>query len=265
MKAFALITGGSSGMGLQYSLQLAAKGYGIVIVSNRPQENLSAAEKVRTAVPDVDVRVVDADLASPDAADRVYRIVKEWGITIDVLVSNAGILLFSTLLKTKAEDLERIVMLHCLTPVKLIRVFAAEMADRRCGHILIVSSATAWMPYPTISHYAATKAFLKSFSRSLWYEMKRYGVGVTLVCPGAVDTALYEFPDRKRNFLRKIGVMQSPEQTVSIALKALFAKRYRCIPGLFTKIIVFLCILAPAGLLYPLLKLPAVKRILDKV
>lgn len=260
---YALVTGASSGMGLQYAVQLARKGYGIVIVSNRHDDNIMAAEKVKDLVPGTDARVIDADLTSDSAPEMIYSTVKGWGLHVEILVSNAGILLFSTLARTSLQNIERIVKLHCLAPVKLIRLFGEDMIDRKHGYILIVSSATAWMQYPTISHYGATKAFLKNFSRSLWFEMRRYGVVVTSVYPGAVDTPLYELSDGKRSLFRRLGIMQSPERTVSLALKAMFRKRYRCIPGLFTKVIVFICAVMPHSLLLPFLKLKSVRSILD--
>lgn len=261
---YALITGASSGMGLQYTLQLASRGYGVIIVSNRHEENIKAAETVRCTMYDVDVRIIDADLTDSESPEKIYTIIKQWNIKVDVLVSNAGILLFSTFLRTPMADLERIVSLHCIAPVKLIRLFADDMASRRHGYILIVSSSTAWMPYPTISHYSATKAFLKNFARSLWYEMRDKGVGVTAVFPGAVDTPLFELSSGKRNILRKLGIMQSAETTVRTALKALFRKQHLCIPGFFTKTIVLLCIITPSIILLPFLKLPFVKNILQK-
>lgn len=262
---YALITGASSGMGVQYTLQLAERGYGVIIVSNRHDDNLKTADKVRNMFPHTDVRTLDADLTLSNAPEMIYETVKSWHIEVEVLVSNAGMLLFSTLLKTSPTNLERIISLHCNAPVKLIRLFGEDMAARRHGYILIVSSATAWMPFPTISHYGATKAFLKNFSRSLWYEMKRHGVVVTTVYPGAVDTPLYELSDKKRKSLRKLGIMQSPEKTVSIALKYLFKKRHKCIPGIFTKITVLLCAVIPSFILTPLLGLPTIRKILDKV
>lgn len=262
---YALVTGASSGMGVHYTLQLAQRGYGIIIVSNRHDENIATANKLHSVVHASDVRIIDADLTLSFSPEIIYNTVKGWNLEVEVLVSNAGILLFSTLVKTPVEKLERIISLHCLAPVKLIRLFAQDMIMRNKGYILIVSSATAWMPFPTISHYGSTKAFLKNFSRSLWYEMRRHGVGVTTVYPGAVDTPLYELSEKKRGLLRRLGIIQSPERTVSIALKALFRKHYRCVPGFFTKITVFLCIIVPPFVFSQLLKIPTVKRILNKV
>ncbi len=264
MGTYALVTGASSGMGLQYALQLAARGYGIIIVSNRHDDNLRAADAVRRQTPDANVRVIDADLVDGMAAERLYAAVQEWQLEVEVLVSNAGMLLFSTVVHTRPADLERIVALHCLTPAKLVRLFAEDMQRRGRGYVLIVSSATAWMPYPTIAHYGATKAFLKNFARSLWFEMRDYGVGVTAVFPGAVDTPFYRLSDSRRALLVRLGIMQRPERTVALALRALFRRRFRCVPGLFTKTVVGICAVVPSACLLPLLKVPKIRRILEQ-
>lgn len=261
---YAVITGASSGMGLEFARQLAERGYGIVVISDRPDENRRAAESLRERS-HADVRVIDLDLTLPEAAETIYREVSDWGLEVEILVSNAGMLLFSTLERTPLDRLDRIVALHCATPVKLIRLFGQDMLRRRQGYILITASSTAWMPYPTISHYAATKAFLKSFSRSVWYEFRRYGVGVTALFPGAVDTPLYRLDGRKRKWLLRLGMMQTPRQTVEAALRALFRKRYRCVPGFFTKLTVALCAVTPARLLLPILRIPVLSRLLDRV
>ena len=261
---YAVVTGASSGMGLEFARQLAERKYGIVIVSNQPEENRRVAEMLRRQN-HVDVRVIDMDLTLPKAAEDIYQQVTSWELEVEVLVSNAGMLLFSTLERTSLERLDRIIALHCTTPVKLIRLFGEDMLKRRKGYVLITSSSTAWMPYPTISHYAATKVFLKSFSRSVWYEFKRYGVEVTALFPGAVDTPLYHLSEQKRKWLRRFGMMQSPRETVAVALRALFRKQYRCIPAFFTKFTVVLCTFVPTWMLLLILKVPVVKRLYESV
>ena len=261
---YALVTGASSGMGLEFALQLASKGYGIIIVSNRPDENLRAAEKL-SRQSKVDTRIIDADLTSPNSAQEIYDQVHTWNLEVEVLVSNAGMLLFSTLTKTSVQALDKIVSLHCTTPVKLIRLFGGDMQERKKGYILITSSSSAWMQYPTISHYGATKAFLKNFSRAIWYEFRRYGVGVTALFPGAVDTPLYKMEDKNRKLFRRLGIMMTPQAVVEKALDAMFHHRYRCIPGFFTKISVGLCAIAPAWMFLPILKIPYIKHLFESV
>ena len=124
--SYAVITGASSGLGLEFARQLAERGYGIIVISNQPEENRLVAEMLCSQY-QADVRVIDIDLTASDAAEEVYRMVNSWELEVEVLVSNAGMLLFSTLVRTPLEKLEQIVCLHCTTPVKLIRLFGADM------------------------------------------------------------------------------------------------------------------------------------------
>lgn len=261
---YALITGGSSGIGLEYARQMAARGWNIIVVSNREDDNIRVANEL-SAQYDVVAEPLYADLTEADAAEKIFGYTKERGIEVDVLINNAGMLLFSQLANTPAQQLERIVALHCTTPTKLCQLFAKDMAERGGGRIVVMSSITAWTPYPTISHYAATKAYLHSFAQSLWYEMRGRGVSVTTVYPSAVDTPLYDLSDKMRRRLLSCGVMMSAESVARKALKATFAGRRRCIPGLLTKLEAAICYLLPAWALLPILKIPAVKRILERV
>ncbi len=261
---YALITGASSGIGLEYARQLAQMGYNIILVSNRDEENRLAAEHIASEY-GVRAEALYADLADAGAARELYERVGAMGVEVSVLINNAGMLLFSTLGRTSPEAMERIIALHCTTPTLLCRLFAEDMAGRGRGHILLMSSITAWTPFPTISHYAATKAYLKSFAQSLWYELRGRGVSVTAVFPSAVDTPFYSLADGQRRTLRRWGVMLSAEEVARKALRAMFAGKRRCLPGLLTKIEAAICYLLPAWALLPILKIPAVKRILEKV
>ena len=95
--------------------------------------------------------------------------------------------------------------LHVKTLSKMCWYFGNDMKERGFGYILNMSSMSAWMAMPGISVYNATKAYILNFSRSLWYELHSYGVGVTAVCPGAVDTGLYGLSNYWRNVAVKIG------------------------------------------------------------
>lgn len=261
---YALITGASSGIGLEYARQLARVGYNIILVSNRDEENRLAAEHIASEY-GVRAEALYADLTTQGAAREVYERVGAMGVEVSVLINNAGMLLFSTLGRTELEAMERIIALHCTTPTLLCRLFAEDMVRRGRGHILLMSSITAWTPFPTISHYAATKAYLRSFAQSLWYELRERGVSVTAVFPSAVDTPFYSLEDGQRRVLRRVGLMLSAEEVARKALRAMFAGKRCCLPGLLTKIEAAICSLLPAWALLPILKIPAVKRILEKV
>ncbi len=261
---FTLITGASSGIGLCYAEQFAAKGENIIVVSNQRERNEEVAADLKQRF-GVEAVALYADLSNADSAEHIYEWCKERNYEVTTLVSNAGILQFGMFLHTKPSMAEFITNLHCVTPSKLCRLFGEDMCSRGEGRILIMSSMTAWTPYITVSYYAATKAYLKSFAQSLWYEFRPYGVTVTTVYPGAVDTPLYSLDEKHRKWLRAFGVMMSAEKLAKAGIRALERGRRTATPGLFTKIVVAVCSILPAHALLPVLKIPVIKRILEKL
>lgn len=264
MARFALVTGGSSGIGEQYVRQLAAEGRNVVVASNRDDDNRRVAEAVRAEF-GVEVVPLSVDLTEPTAAEQIFAFCEEHAIEVDILVNNAGMLIFNQLERTDEARLDAIIALHCTTPTKLCRLFVPAMRARGEGHIVLMSSITAWTPFPTISHYAATKAYLRSFGQSLWYELRGTGVTVTTVFPSAVDTPLYSLSDRTRRWLRRLGVMLSADEVARKALRAARRGRRRCIPSLLTKVEAAICYLLPSWVLLPILRIPAIKRILERI
>ena len=261
---YTLITGASSGIGLCYAEQFAAKGENIIVVSNQRERNEEVAADLKQRF-GVEAIALYSDLSKVDAAEQIYEWCKEQDIEVSTLVSNAGILQFGMFLHTKPSMAEFITNLHCVTPSKLCRLFGEDMCSRGEGRILIMSSMTAWTPYITVSYYAATKAYLKSFAQSLWYEFRPHGVTVTVVYPGAVDTPLYTLDEKHRKWLRGLGFMMRPEKMAKAGIRALERRRRETIPGLFTKVAVFACWLLPAHAILPILKIPAVKRLLARL
>lgn len=262
--SYALITGASSGIGRHYASELASRGYNIVAVSNQPTELQLVVEHLRMHY-GVEAHALCCDLTDSHHAEQLYDTCHSNSWQVDVLVCNAGILLFSTLVNTDTVHLKNIITLHCTTTTLLCRLFGDDMKQRRTGHILIMSSATAWLPYPTISHYGATKAYLKNFASSLWYELRPYNVSVTAIFPGAVDTPFYTLNDNMRRWLCRLGVMLPPATIARRGVCAMFKGRRRLIPGLFTKVVVAVCALLPARILYPILRIGAIRRLLERV
>lgn len=212
-------------MGLEYAKALAAKSYDLILVSNR-EEELEAASALLCSLYPVKVTVRFQDLASPAAADDLYRwCVSEISILPDIVINNAGMFFFKEL---NADDLPRVqamMDLHMTTVTRTCILFGQAMKERGSGYILIMSSMAARIPAPGITIYSATKAYLKSFGRSLSYELKPYGVGVTTVCPAAIATPLYRLsPDKMRLGLR-LCLIHTPQWLVRRALKALFRGR----------------------------------------
>ena len=146
---YTLITGSSSGIGEQFARQSAARGENLILVSNQLQALQSVSSSIAQQY-GVDVRILDIDLSAADAAERVYAFAQTVG-EVDTLISNAGVLHFGKFLNTTDSYIYFITALHYTTPMKLCRLFARDMVSRRSGRILIVSSMTAWTPYPTMS------------------------------------------------------------------------------------------------------------------
>ena len=216
----ALITGGSSGMGLEFARQLAAKGYDLVLVSNR-QEELDAARE------SLNVNVVThfQDLAKADAADELLAWCTEEGILPDIVINNAGMFFFKELEAADMDRVQAMVNLHGVTVTRTCILFGDAMKKRGSGYILNMSSMAARIPAPGITVYSATKAYLRSFGRSLSYELKPYGVTVTTVCPAAIATPLYRLSEKWLDFGVKIRLIHTPRWLVKRALRGMFHGR----------------------------------------
>lgn len=262
--SYALITGASSGIGLCYAKELAQRGYNIIAVSNQPAELEATAAMLRTEY-GIEAHAICADLAEHTAASTLFDRCQSEGWEVDILISNAGMLLFSTLTATAPERLATIIDLHCTTTTLLCRYFGAEMKARRKGRILIMSSSTAWLPYPTISHYSATKAYLRNFAFALWYELHRYGVSVTAVFPGAVDTPLYKLSDKLRSRLAALGILMRPEAIARRGIDAMMRGRRRLTPGIFTRLVVAICAILPARVLDIIIRIKPIRELLERI
>lgn len=243
----ALVTGASSGIGLQYATQLARDYHcDLLLVSNQEKE-LEQVAKDLAAQYNVKTIARFADLSLPDAAETLHDWCVENKYVVDILVNNAGIFFFNPYCETSMKRIELMLQLHMITVAKMTRLFAADMckreltaeeaAQRICGHkrmrgyILNMSSMSAWMAMPGIQTYNATKAFIYNFSKSIWYELKPQNVGITVMAPGAVDTGLFGLAPNLRKLAVALTVSIPPEKLVKRALKKMFRNKKADTPG----------------------------------
>ena len=219
-------------MGLEYARQLAEKGYDLILVSNRQDELDQAAASLEK---DYTVKVMTRwqDLAETSAADKLFDwCTNQAGILPDVVINNAGMFFFKELLDDDLPRVEAMLNLHINTITRCCILFGNAMKRRGSGRMLIMSSMTARIPAPGITIYSATKAYLKSFGRSLSFETKPYGVTVTTVCPAAVATSLYKFNPKTMRLGVRLGIIHTPQWLVKRALKAMFRGRRVISPSL---------------------------------
>ena len=231
MGGWALVTGGSSGMGLEYARQLAAKGYDLLLVSNQEDALQIVANELSEQYA---IKVITRfqDLAAENAADELFAFCQEQGLEVEVLINNAGMFFFEELSSDNEAKALTMMRLHILTPTRLCILFGEAMKNRGNGYILNMSSMAAKLPCPGIAVYSATKAYLKSFGKSLYFEMRPYGVGVTTVCPAAIATPLYKLKPSLLKLGVNIGLIGTPRWLVRRALRGMFHHRRVVKPGL---------------------------------
>ena len=230
----ALVTGACSGIGLAMARQLAARGHPLVLVSDRADALRDVAAELR-ATHAIEVHAIVQDLAAAGAAEALVAEVDARGLTIDILINNAGMFFFGEAADADPARARAMLQLHVTTPSLLCTYFAARMRARGRGHIMIVSSISAWRSFPGISYYGSSKAYLRSFAQALRSELSVYGVTVTCLAPGATATGLYGSTGVPVATARRLGVMMDAEAVAAAGLRAMFRGEAECVPGILAR------------------------------
>jgi short-subunit dehydrogenase len=233
--SYALVTGGSSGIGLAFVHQLASKGYNLFIVSNQEDE-LEVLKKQLVSRYKVKCHTLYMDLAQKDAALEVYNHCKELGLEIEVLINNAGFLIADKVIDVDPGKVNALLNLHVCTTTMMCRYFAKDMVDKGKGYILNTSSTSAFMPYPTISLYGPSKTYIRNFTRALRNELYNENIHVSCIMPGAVDTNLYDISSSQIKLAKVLGVMHSPEFIAKQGMRLLSRNRSSSVPGFVNKL-----------------------------
>ncbi|WP_447980475.1 SDR family NAD(P)-dependent oxidoreductase [Candidatus Nitrospira bockiana] len=184
---FAVITGASRGIGAAYAKALAARGYDLLLVArDRPRLAALADEIGKQHGVAVDVEAMN--LADRDAAERLFVAARQRAASVSLLVNNAGFGLFGRFIDHPMPRIQEMLRLHLDTVVGATRLFLPGMLERRSGSIVVVASTAGFLAVPYMAEYAATKAFLISFTRALAEEVAPFGVRLQVCCPGSTET-----------------------------------------------------------------------------
>ncbi len=223
-----LITGASSGIGEVFARRLAERKENLVLVA-RSEDKLNALcnELGRTAS-GVNCQFVALDLSEAGAARGLFEETERRGLEVDTLVNNAG---FGSMGDFMSLDLERelnMIDLNVKSLVELTYLYLAPMRKRRRGQIINVASTAAFQPVPYMATYAATKAFVLSFTEALWDENRSYNIRVMALCPGATETNFFDAAGVKKPPFR---IAETPEQVVETALRGLDRGKSHIISG----------------------------------
>lgn len=239
----ALVTGASSGIGMEISRKLARRGYRLVIVA-RDRERLCAAAGILRREGAAQVLPLAVDLARPYAAEEVVRYLRRKKLPVDILVNNAGFGQGGRFWETGPTRIRNMLRVNIEALTFLTRLLLPGMLRRGRGRVLNLASTGGFVPGPYNAVYCATKAYVLSLSRALAVELEGSGVTVTALCPGGTDTRFAGQADMENTVLFRLGVME-PRQVADIGYRAMEKGRSVIVAGLRNKLMMLMVRLAP--------------------
>ncbi|UCV18335.1 SDR family NAD(P)-dependent oxidoreductase [Ferribacterium limneticum] len=244
--SWVLITGASSGFGEEFARQYAEQGHSLVLVARRFERLQALAETLRRQYR-VEIVVEQVDLSDIEAIVQLHRRLSERGITVDILINNAGHGLQGPFVDSPLDATQAIVQLDVASLTAVTHVFAQDMRARGRGKILLVASLLAYQGVQNFAVYAAAKAYVLRLGEALHRELKGDGVTVTTLCPGMSDTGFAAAAQQKVTPALKLLMMQ-PAPVVRTGIRALQTGRISVVPGWANKALVILTWATPRWL-----------------
>jgi uncharacterized protein len=241
----ALVTGASSGIGASFARKLAATGSDLVVVARR-RERLDSLAAELTASHGVRVESLVADLVDREQLTTVEARLQDPDRPVDLLVNNAGLGGHGPYASIPVDDVDGMVRLNLLAPVRLTSAALPGMVARGTGGVLNISSISGEQPVPFVATYSATKAFLTNLSESLHEELRGTGVAVTAVLPGFTRSEFHDRADMGRSIPGPLWM--TSDEVVEAALAAVGRNEALCVPRSSYRVLVVLSRHAPRGL-----------------
>ena len=241
---YALVTGATSGIGFELAKLLAKDGYNLVLVARNKKLLQKVTDQLKEQF-NVEVTPFAKDLFKKKAPFEIYNKTKEMGINIDVLINDAGQGERGKFIDIELERNLDIIQLNIISLVSLTKLFLHDMVQRNTGRILQLGSEAAKAPMPLLSVYAATKAFVVSFSESLSNELKGTGVTVTVILPGATDTDFFHKAHAENTVTYKEEELQDAAAVAKDGYEAMMKGETRVISGGKTKAHVYMSNMMP--------------------
>ena len=250
----AIVTGASSGIGEAIARDLAGRGHGVTLVARRAEKLATLAEALGTT--GVRVEVLPCDLSDREARAGLLERVEALGLIPDILVNNAGLATLGAIAKADPDAETNMIEVDVMAVAALCVRFLPGMVERRRGAVLNVASTAAFQPLPGQAGYAACKAFVLSYTRSLAGELRGSGVSITALCPGPVETGFAEaagISDEDAEASLPSFMWESSETVAKVGVDALAKGRVVAIPGVANQAVAGLAHLTPKRLLVPIL------------
>jgi uncharacterized protein len=233
----ALVTGASSGIGLELARELAANGHSLILVARDRVRLAATAEELHSKY-GVSVHVHARDLSDPGAAEELWSTLAAAGHTVDILVNNAGVGAYGELADQSIDVVTRMQMINVVALTSLTRLALPGMLARKRGRILNVASVVGYQPGgPRMAVYYATKSYVLSFSKGLARELEGSGVSVTALSPGVTKSSFEDTAGAGRTRLYTLVPQSTAKAVASVGYRAMMRGRRVAIPGLMTRLL----------------------------
>ncbi|HEY5371006.1 MAG TPA: SDR family oxidoreductase [Hanamia sp.] len=248
MMNYALVTGSSKGIGKAMAEDLAKRKYNLLLVARSENLLKVLAQEINQQY-HVDVKWLALDLSETDAPAKVKNWVAQNNFPVSVLINNAGYGLWGNFHELTLEDQNNMLRLNVLSLVDLTWLMIPVLLSQPKSYILNTGSLAGLQSLPTLNLYAASKALVNSFTRSLRYELKATNISVSLLSPGSVRTGFVERAGMYHMQKMAEKFSMSPEQIAAIALKGMFNERKEIMPGFVNQFSAFMVKILPKSLI----------------
>ena len=233
-----LLTGASSGIGEAWADRLAAEKHNLVLVA-RSEAKLKELSTTLSRKYGVSVQYIAIDLSQPQADLRIVEETEKRKLAVEYLINNAGIGTAGDFTQLDLANELGMMQLNMMAVVSLTHHYLKQMRERNSGTIVNVASMAAFMPAPFMAAYAASKAFVKSFTEALAEENRPFNIRIMLLCPGATETKFFEAANineaDKKALLGKANI-QTPDMVADEAMKGMKGQKTVVISGLTNRI-----------------------------
>lgn len=226
---WAIVTGASSGIGLEIAIQLATAGFNLVI-NSRHLDKLQEAEKQIKVNSSIQIKIVPSDVADKEGIDKIIQATQ--GLNVGLLVVSAGYGTSGNFIDSSLHNEINMLKVNCEALLSLTHYYSQQFVQQKRGGIILMSSMVAFQGTPYAANYAATKAYVQTLAEALAVELKQYNVDVLAAAPGPVKSGF----SQRANM--KMSMSLTPQQIGVPILKAL-GRKTTVLPGLLTKILVY--------------------------
>jgi hypothetical protein len=254
-RPLAVVTGASSGIGAALARELARDGHDVILTARRAPELESLAAELRAV--GATATVLPADLSVPGSAGTLAREIEAFGRDVDVLINNAGFGDAGPFVTEDPERIDAMLELNVVALTALARAMIPGMVRRGHGRVMLVSSTAAFVPGPNMAAYCASKAYVLSLGEAIARELRRTGVTVTTLCPGATRSGFAEAAraDALPLYRSRIVPMMTSEEVARAGYRALMRGRPVLVTGFVNKLVAFSGRVFPRALVWPVAQL----------